>query len=51
MLSIFIQCILHSLFEMEEAIVGATKRTFLLPVETILPAYEKGFTKGLGYPC
>ena len=28
-------------------------RSFLVvaPLETILPAYEKGFTKGLGYPC
>ena len=67
MLSIFIQCILHSPFlslsviesvEEEEAIVEASNDNniflytfFSLSLETILTAYEKGFTKGLLYPC
>ena len=49
MLSIFIQCIPHSL-RVDDArlLLG---RNIPSPVETILTPYEKGFTEGLQYPC
>lgn len=70
MLSIFIQCILHSLL-LSLTLIFFHRRCggrrsycwrikriisffyifFSLLLETILTAYEKGFTKGLFYPC